>query len=96
MCTPDAVLRDVIFLPLPPFPDNPDKGIKKFTHNAPCGVTLIQLDNGDEALYLHGECPVCVDFSERVDSVCGIGERLAEKLGIPSRLLELSVPDDEE
>lgn len=70
--------------------------MKKFTHNAPYGVTVIQLDNGDEALYLHGECLACAGFAERDDPVCGLGERLAETLGIPFRLLELPVPDDEE
>ncbi|MGQ3665364.1 DUF5983 family protein [Citrobacter braakii] len=70
--------------------------MKKFTHNAPYGVTVIQLENGDEALYLHGECLACADFAEKDDPVCGIGERLAETLGVPFRLLELPVPDDEE
>ncbi|EML8490052.1 hypothetical protein WAB73_003282 [Salmonella enterica subsp. enterica] len=70
--------------------------MKKFTHNAPYGVTVIQLENGDEALYLHGECLACADFAEKDDPVCGIGERLAETLGVPFSLLELPVPDDEE
>lgn len=70
--------------------------MKKFTHNAPYGVTVIQLDNGDEALYLHGECLACAGFAERDDPVCGIGERLADTLGVPFSLLALPVPDDEE
>lgn len=70
--------------------------MKKFTENAPYGVTAIQLDNGDEAVYLHGECLACADMGERDDAVIGIGERLAGVLGVPFRLLTLPVPDDEE
>ncbi|EKQ5163001.1 hypothetical protein P5Q53_004268 [Salmonella enterica] len=70
--------------------------MKKFTQNAPYGVTVIQLDNGDEALYLHGECLACADFAERDDAVTGTGERLAAVLGVPFRLLALPVPEDEE
>ncbi|WP_324030874.1 DUF5983 family protein [Pantoea sp. JZ2] len=70
--------------------------MKKYTEHAPYGVTAIQLDNGDEAIYLHGECLACADFSMKDDSVSGIGERLAGTLGVPFRLLTLPVPDDDE
>lgn len=59
--------------------------MKKFSRNAPYGVMAIQLENGDEALYLHGEYLACADFAEKDEPVCGIGERLAEKLGVPVR-----------
>jgi hypothetical protein len=70
--------------------------MKKYIEHAPYGVTAIQLDNGDEAVYLHGECLSCADFAEKDDPVCALGERLAETLGVPFRLLSLPVPDDEE
>lgn len=58
-------------------------------------MTVIQLGNCDVALYLHGNCLACADFSQKDDPVCGVGERLAETLGVPFRLLTLPVPDDE-
>lgn len=70
--------------------------MKKYTEHAPYGVTAIQLDNGDEAIYLHGECLACADFAMKDDSVSGIGERLSGTLGVPFCLLTLPVPDDDE
>lgn len=69
---------------------------KQYLQHAPRGVTAIQLDNGEEAIYLDGEFIACCDLNERDDSVIGIGEIIAEKLGVPFRLLTLPVPDDEE
>ncbi|OAT15681.1 hypothetical protein M977_04704 [Buttiauxella gaviniae ATCC 51604] len=66
------------------------------TLNAPYGVTAIQLDNGDEAIYLHGECLALADFQQRDDPVIATGERLAEVLGVPFTLLTLPVPAHEE
>ncbi|OAT14654.1 hypothetical protein M979_4340 [Buttiauxella noackiae ATCC 51607] len=68
----------------------------KYTLNAPYGVTAIQLDNGDEALYLHGECLVLADFHLRDDSVIATGERMAEVLGVPFTFLTLPEPENEE
>ncbi|WP_447874326.1 DUF5983 family protein [Serratia fonticola] len=70
--------------------------MKKITEGAPYGVTVIQLENYDEALYLHGNCLACADFAGRDDPVCGVGERLAETLGVPFQLLTLPVPENEE
>jgi hypothetical protein len=70
--------------------------MKQFMQNAPYGVTVIQLDNGDEALYLHGECLACADFAQRDDAVCDTGERLAAVLGVPFTLLTQPVPEDDE
>lgn len=70
--------------------------MKKITEGAPYGVTVIQLENCDEALYLHGNCLACVDFAERDDPVCDVGVHLAETLGVPYQLLTLPVPEDEE
>ncbi|MGS6329580.1 hypothetical protein ACVGWT_19835, partial [Enterobacter hormaechei] len=69
---------------------------KYYLQNAPLGVTAIQLDNGEEAIYLNGEFIACCDLNERDDPVIGMGEILAEKIGVPFRLLTLPVPDDEE
>lgn len=68
----------------------------KYTLNAPYGVTAIQLDNGDEALYLHGECLALADFHLRDDSVIATGERMAEVLGVPFTFLTLPEPENEE
>lgn len=70
--------------------------MKKVKECAPHGVTVIQLDNGDEALYLYGECLACASFADKDDPVSGTGERLAETLGVPFRLLSLPIPEDEE
>lgn len=70
--------------------------MKKYTEHAPFGVTAIQLDNGDEAIYLHGECIACADMGQHDDSVIDMGERLAITLGVPFHLLSLPVPDDNE
>lgn len=70
--------------------------MKHYTKGAPYGVTVIQLENGDEALYLNGQNLASADFIERDDPVTGTGERLAETLGVPFRLLTLPVPENEE
>lgn len=69
---------------------------KQYLQHAPRGVTAIQLDNGEDAIYLDGEFIACCDLNERDDSVISSGEIIAEKLGVPFRLLSLPVPDDEE
>lgn len=63
--------------------------------NAPYGVTAIQLENGDEAFYLHGEFVECADFSNRDEPVLPLAERIAFVLGVPHLLLILPVPDSE-
>lgn len=68
---------------------------KHYLQNAPRGVTGIQLDNGDEAIYLDGECIAYCDIGERDDPVIGTGLRMAEKMGVPFQLLALPVPDTE-
>lgn len=67
----------------------------KITLNAPFGVTAIQLHNGDEALYLHGENLAGSCFSAKDDSVVFMGERLANVLGIPFQLLTMDAPEAE-
>lgn len=69
--------------------------MKKITQGAPYGVTVIQLANCDEALYLHGEFLACAIFAEKDDPICNIGVHLAEALGVPYQLLTLPVPEDE-
>lgn len=69
---------------------------KHYLQNAPRGVTGIQLDNGDEAVYLDGECIACCDIGDRDDAVVGTGQRIAGKMGVPFQLLSLPVPEDEE
>jgi len=68
---------------------------KHYLQNAPHGVTGIQLDNGDEAIFLDGECLASCDIGERDDAVIGTGQRIAEKMGVPFQLLSLPVPEDE-
>ncbi|MGJ3447752.1 DUF5983 family protein [Enterobacter sp. PTB] len=70
--------------------------MKTITLNAPYGVTAIRLANGDEAIYLHGECIACADAGAGDASVTATGERLAAVTGVPFRLLTLPVPDAEE
>lgn len=69
---------------------------KYYLQNAPRGVTGIRLENGEEAIYLNGEFIACCDLNERDDPVIGMGEILAEKQGVPFRLLEVPVPGDDE
>ncbi|PKH19389.1 hypothetical protein CIG19_20350 [Enterobacterales bacterium CwR94] len=70
--------------------------MEKMTEAAPYGVTVIQLENFDEALYLHGDCLACASYAEKDAPVCGVGERLAEALGVPFKLLTLPIPKIEE
>lgn len=70
--------------------------MKSYAENAPYGVTAIQLENGDEAFYLHGEFVACADMGERDDYVIPLAEHLASVMGVPFKLIECSVPDDEE
>lgn len=58
-------------------------------------ITLILLDNGDEALYVFGECLRCSDYACGDKSVSETGKRLAGILGAPLWQLTLPVPDDE-
>lgn len=69
---------------------------KFYLQNAPRGVTAIQLDNGDEAIFLDGESIACCDLAERDDPVVEMGQLLARSMGVPFRLLSLPVPGDEE
>ncbi|MBY6260093.1 DUF5983 family protein [Phytobacter diazotrophicus] len=69
---------------------------KHYLQNAPHGVTGIQLNNGDEAIYIDGECIACCDIGERDDAVIATGQRIAEKMGVPFHMLTLTAPDDEE
>lgn len=70
--------------------------MKSFAENAPYGITAIQLDNGDESIYLHGEFVACADIEKRDDSILSLAEHLATVMGVPYRLLILTVPDDKE
>lgn len=70
--------------------------MKSYVVNSPYGITAIQLVNGDEAFYLHGEFVACADMAERDDSVIPLAEHLASVMGVPFQLLECPVPDNEE
>lgn len=59
-------------------------------------ITLIQLDNGDDAVYVFGESLLCSDYANGDKSVSETGERLAGILNVPLWQLALPVPDDEE
>lgn len=58
-------------------------------------VTIIRLENGDNAVYVYGECLACADYASGDPSVTGTGIRLAEILESPLWQLTLPVPDDE-
>lgn len=68
---------------------------KHYLQNAPYGVTAIQLDNGNEAIFLDGERIASCDIGERDDPVIGTGLRIAEKMGVPFKLMTLAVPEAE-
>lgn len=68
---------------------------KHYLQNAPRGVTAIQLDSGDEAIFLDGERIASCDIGERDDPVIGTGLRIAESMGVPFNLMTLAVPDAE-
>lgn len=69
---------------------------KHYLQHAPRGVTGLRLKNGEEAIYLDGEYVAGRDLQERNEDVLAIGEKISEKLGVPFRLLEVPVPDDDE
>lgn len=69
--------------------------MRMITLNAPHGVTGIRLTNGEEAIFLDGEYIAGRELQARNENVIGTGEKIAEKMGVPFRLLTLPVPDDE-
>ncbi|HEB4876213.1 TPA: hypothetical protein R0C45_004450 [Kluyvera ascorbata F0526] len=69
---------------------------KHYLQHAPRGVTGLRLKNGEEAIYLDGEYVAGRDLQERNEDVLATGEKIAEKLGVPFRLLEVPVPVDDE
>ncbi|EBC1278419.1 hypothetical protein G6T08_003818 [Salmonella enterica] len=60
------------------------------------GVTLILLENGDEAVYVHGLFLECADIAQGDRPLADIAARLAGLLKIPFRQITLPVPEDEE
>ncbi|EPN1931326.1 hypothetical protein ACTV70_002888 [Cronobacter dublinensis] len=60
------------------------------------GVALIRLENGDEAVYIHGLFLECADIADGYKPVTDIAARLAGLLNMPFRQITLPVPDDEE
>ena len=69
---------------------------KYYLQHAPRGITAIQLDNGDEAVFQDGEFIACRDAGEGDASVVDIWKLLARNMDTPFRLISLPVPDDEE
>lgn len=67
-----------------------------YLQNAPRGITGIQLDNGDEAIYLNGEFIACCDQGEGDAPVLALGKTLAATMDVPFQSLTHPVPDDEE
>ena len=63
---------------------------------APRGITAIQLDNGDEAIYLNGDFIACSDLGEGDAPVLALGKTLAATMDVPFQSLTHPVPDDEE
>ncbi|AXC67020.1 hypothetical protein D6F12_09765 [Salmonella enterica] len=60
------------------------------------GVTLIILENGDEAVYIHGLFLECADIAQGDKPLSDIAARLAGLLKMPFIQTTLPVPDDEE
>ncbi|HHQ8364301.1 TPA: hypothetical protein ACSUN1_000599 [Salmonella enterica subsp. diarizonae] len=60
------------------------------------GVTLILLENGDEAVYIHGLFLECADIAQGDRPLSDIAARLAGLLNMPFRQTTLPVPEDEE
>ncbi|ASD88394.1 hypothetical protein MY092_005519 [Salmonella enterica] len=60
------------------------------------GVTVLRLDNGDEAVYIHGLFLECADIAQGDKPLTDIAARLAGLLKIPFRQITLPVPEDEE
>jgi|GEM_PF-5992969 len=58
-------------------------------------VSVIRLENGDEALYLYGQCLVCNVRASDGQSLADTGRRLASILSLPFQLICLPVPEDE-
>ncbi|EAA6710927.1 hypothetical protein JWT41_003620 [Salmonella enterica subsp. enterica serovar Arechavaleta] len=60
------------------------------------GVTVLRLEDGDEAVYIHGLFLECADIAQGDKPLTDIAARLAGLLKIPFRQITLPVPDDEE
>lgn len=60
------------------------------------GVSVLRLENGDEAVYVHGLFLACADIAQGDRPLTDIATRLAGLLKMPFRLITLPVPDDEE
>lgn len=60
------------------------------------GVTVLRLENGDKAVYIHGLFLECADIAQGDKPLTDIAARLARLLKIPFRQIMLPVPDDEE
>ncbi|HCL5065998.1 TPA: hypothetical protein N2E80_005522, partial [Salmonella enterica] len=60
------------------------------------GVTVLRLENGDEAVYIHGLFLECADIAQGDKTLTDIAARLARLLKIPFRQITLPVPDDDE
>ncbi|EEB3143412.1 hypothetical protein K9909_003166 [Salmonella enterica subsp. enterica serovar Newport] len=59
-------------------------------------VTVLRLENGDEAVYVHGLFLECADIAQGDRPLTDIAVRLARLLKIPFRQIALPVPEDEE
>ncbi|ECN8820876.1 hypothetical protein J4L45_004434 [Salmonella enterica subsp. enterica serovar Newport] len=60
------------------------------------GVTVLRLDNGDEAVYIHGLFLECADIAQGDRPLTDIAARLTGLLKIPFRQITLPLPEDEE
>ncbi|EAO8775842.1 hypothetical protein CDJ04_18555 [Salmonella enterica] len=60
------------------------------------GVNVLRLDNGDEAVYIHGLFLECADIAQGDRPLTDIAARLAGLLKIPFRQITLPLPEDEE
>lgn len=69
---------------------------KHYLEHAPRGVSAIQLNNGDEAIYLDGEFITCCDLASKDYPVIRRGQNLARLIGVPFNEFHHPVPEDAE
>lgn len=70
--------------------------MKQFNPRAPFGIVVLQLDNGDEALYVNGEFIQRGENDGHYSRTVASGRNLATALSLPFYLLNARAPSSEE
>lgn len=66
--------------------------MQQFNPRAPYGIVVLQLENGDEALYVNGEFIQRGETSEHYSRTVACGRNLATALSLPFYQLSVNVP----